>query len=220
MFLLEKEEVGTVAELARNLGAPRPSVSRAINVLASGGYVSKSGRGWFLTEPGVTEALRLQQLRSDRPQPDQMRPVVEALNSFANSAKDLERISEQIQSLAHATEDAPNSPTEEVRQLQLLFERLTETMEPLKDLVERMQPVLSKFGSPAEGVELPELDAQDMQLLVQMARAYERAQWLAELVSNGMEALTSLIDKMQSAQEGETPANAGQPKDMLTPGAS
>lgn len=219
VFLMGEDEIGTVAELARNLGAPRPSVSRAINVLASGGFVSKGGRGWFLTEPGVAEALRLQKLRSDRPEHYEMRPVIEALNSFANSTKDLERISEQIQFLASATEDAPQSPREEVRHLQLLFEGLTDTMEPLKELVERMQPVLSKFGSPAEGAELPELDAQDMQLLVQMARAYERAQWLAELVSGGMEALTSLIDKMQSAQGGEAPAKAGQSRDTLTPGA-
>ncbi len=148
-----------------------------------------------------------------------MRPVIDALNSFTDSAKDLERISEQIQLLTQFTEEEPQSPRKEVYHLRLIFDQLREMMEPLEELADRMRPLLSKFESSDEGAELPELDARDMQLLMQMARAYERVQWLYEHVSDGMSALSALIDKMQSARDEEAPAGIDRLKDPLTPGA-
>jgi DNA-binding Lrp family transcriptional regulator len=217
LFLMAEGKVDTISELARKLGAARPSVSRAINALASGGIVYKDGRQLALTKSGREEALRLWERRSGRPERYEMRPVIEALNSFADSAKDLERISEQIQLLSSLTEDAPRTSREEVRHLQSLFDGLTEMMEPLKELADRMRPVLSKFES-SEEAELPELDVQDVQLLVELARAYERARWLLDLVSDGMEALTSLIDKMQSAQVRKATAEVERSKDAPHPG--
>ncbi len=112
LFLVAEHRVDTVAELARNLDAPRPSVSRAINSLASGGFVSKDGEGWTLTEAGEEEAHRLWERRSDQLERYEMRPVIEALNAFADSARELERISEHLQLLTHATEQEPSSPQE------------------------------------------------------------------------------------------------------------
>ncbi len=89
---------------------------------------------------------------------------------------------------------------------------------PLEELSERMKPLLSKFESPEGEAELPELNAQDMRLLMDMARAFERATWLSERVSDGMDALTSLIDKIQATQEVKAPAGVQEPKGRLHPG--
>ena len=40
-------------------------MSRAINALASDGFVSKDADGWVLTEMGVEEALRLRERRAE-----------------------------------------------------------------------------------------------------------------------------------------------------------
>ncbi len=217
LLYMYRHEVDTVSGLARELGATRSSVSRAMHALASGGFVSRDGEGWTLTKVGEEEARLIREQRSEQPERYEMRPVLEALNSFTDSAKDLERISEQIQLLARFAEEEPQSPREEVYQLRLIFDRLREMMEPLEELADRMGPLLNKFESSEE--ELPELDARDMHLLMEMARAYERAQWLYERVSEGMKALTSLIDKLQLGQEGKASADASRPKDTLTPGA-
>lgn len=217
LFLVAEHKVDTVAELARNLGAPRPSVSRAINSLASGGFVSKESGGWTLTETGEEEARQLRERRSDQLERYEMRPVLEALNSFADAAKDLERISEQLQLLTHFSEGVPQSPKEEVRHLQFIFGELKKAMDPLEELAERMKPLVSKFESPEEGAELPDLDARDLRLLIEMARAFERARLLSEHVSDGMNALTSLIDKIQSTQEEDASEGVDGPKSAPQP---
>ena len=213
ILYMYRHDVDTVSGLARELRVTRSSVSRAINALASGGFVSKDGEGWALTEVGQEEARELQERRSEQPERYEMRPLIEALNAFADSAKDLEQISEQLQLLAHVTEGEQRSPKEEVRHLQLIFDEVAEIVRPLEELSERMQPLLSRFDSPEEEAALPKLNAQDLRLLMDMARAFERATWLSERVSDGMNAITSLIDKMQSVPEEKQSALANGPED-------
>lgn len=219
LFLEAEHSVDTVAELARNLDAPRPSVSRAINSLASGSFVSKDSEGWTLTEAGEEEARRLWERRSDQLERHEMRPVIEALNVFAESAKNLERISENLQLLSRPTEQEPSSPKEEVRHLQRIFDEVAEMVRPLEELSERMEPLLSRFESPEGGAELPELNRQDLRLLMDMARAFERATWLSERVSEGMDALTSLIDKVQETEEEKASPAVDRAKSDLHPGS-
>lgn len=213
LYLEAGHTVDSVAELARQLGAPRPSVSRAINSLASGGFVSREGEGWTLTETGKEEARQLWDRRSDQLERYEMRPLIEALNSFVHSAEGLDRVSEQIQHLTHLTENAPKSSKDDVRYLRGIFEEWSSMMEPLRELADRMQPLLSQFESLEEGAELPELNTQDRRLLWEMARAYERAQSTLERVSEGMKILDSLIDKLASAERGESSADTAKPKD-------
>jgi hypothetical protein len=70
LLFMEHHEVKTVSGLARELEASRPSVSRAINALKSGGFVSKTDHGWALTDEGEKEARRLR-----RQLPDQVEKV-------------------------------------------------------------------------------------------------------------------------------------------------
>lgn len=203
ILYIEGNEVDTVAGLARELGAARPSVSRAINALVSGGFVLKAGEKWVLTEAGEEEAQRLHERQSEQPERDEMRPVIEALNSFADSAKDLKQISEQLQLLLDLTERAPRAVRDDVRHLQSVFEDVRRIMESLEELAEQMEPLLNKFESSEEMAESLGLDSRDRRLLMRMAHAYKTAKWSLERISNEMEVFAPLIDKLQLAQKEE-----------------
>lgn len=213
ILYLGENEVNSVAGLARELGAARPSVSRAINALAAGGFVSKIEGEWLLTEAGEEEARRLREQRSEESERDEMRPLIEALNSFADSAKDLERVSEQLQLLIDLTKEAPRPVKEDVHHLRVVFDEVRTTMEPLEELAEQMGPLLSKFESSEEMVETLGLDSRDRRLLARMGRAYKAARWALERISDEMEVFEPLVDKLRLAQERETSAGGERPED-------
>jgi DNA-binding MarR family transcriptional regulator len=215
---MEQREVDTIAGLARELGATRPSVSRAVNALVAGGFVSKVGDKWALTEAGEEEARRLRERQPGQPERDELRPLIEALNSFADSAKDLERISEQLQLLIDLTESAPQPVRDDVHHLRLVFDEVRTTMEPLEGIAEQMEPLLGKFGSSEEMVESLGLDSRDRRLLARMGHAYKAARWALERISDEMENFEPLIDKLRSAQEGGPTTNADRSTDALTSG--
>src|SRR6266480_4316058 len=63
---LDIKPVTSIAALARDLDAPRPSVSRAINALADAGLVKREGRTLYLSPPGQEELLRLNAKLEDK----------------------------------------------------------------------------------------------------------------------------------------------------------
>ena len=209
ILYMDEHEVDTVSGLSRELEGSRPSVSRAINVLADGGFVSKDGKEWVLTEAGKEEARSIRERQSARPERIEVRSVEEAFSIFADSARSLERISKQARLFNRLLDTTSWVPKEEVpryhlmRQLMVSLSELEETMEPLEELGDLARYLVHKFESPEEGVKALELDARERLLLVDLAYSIDSATRAIERVSDEMQILASNIDETKPSREPE-----------------
>src|SRR5260221_8024303 len=60
LLYMKSKKVKSISALAEELNASRPSISRAMNALASEALVVKDHKTWVLTSTGKVEAQRLQ----------------------------------------------------------------------------------------------------------------------------------------------------------------
>lgn len=207
LLYMEEHEVDTVSGLTRKLKGSRPSVSRAINVLADGGFVSKNGKGWVLTEAGKEEASSIQERHLERSERIGVRSAEEAFSAFVNSAKSLEQISKQARLFNRLLDSTSWVPKEEVpryrlmRQLMVSLSELEEAMEPIEELGDLARFLVHQLGFPEEGAKALELDTRERLLLIDLASSINSATQAIERVSDEMQVLASNIDKTEPPRE-------------------